>query len=494
MALTFDSLEEEVRFLRGLVAVQRLADEVLEDCLERQLGLSAAADVFLTQTARMIHAKSAFVRVEGSSGPVLTRLFGPARLDVDALSRAPGVQPLDERRTIFVAPLTLGSTRLGALGYVLDGTFSDGGAQVLELVTSVAEMFDSAVLGFMALADGTAALEKLDELSAAGELKPRGRLGRYELVHALGTGGMAQVMVARTVNPGGVSRLVALKRILPRLADDAAIVEQFLDEARLGMKLNHPNLVTFYDFGQAGGTYFIAMELIRGVDFDQLIYAPYGPLSHQLVSAVLTQALEGLHAAHELKADDGLPLGLVHRDLSPHNVMVGFDGRVKVLDFGVAKMREQRTVTLPGIVKGKPLYMSPEQACAERIDRRSDVFSMGLILYEALMGERAFDRRDDTKTMEAIVNEPLSRPPSIDAAMWEVLSTALQKRPEDRYRNALDFAHALRELSAPMKDHELGALLKHRFPRRVEELEHWEHTRSQAAAARLVTTPPRRGV
>jgi len=107
---------------------------------------------------------------------------------------------------------------------------------------------------------------------------------------------------------------------------------------------------------------------------------------------VLLQALEGLHAAHELKAEDGHPLGLVHRDLSPHNMMVGFDGKVKVLDFGVAKVRTARTVTLPGIVKGKPLYMSPEQATAERVDRRSDIFAVGLILYEAVTGTRAFDK------------------------------------------------------------------------------------------------------
>ena len=115
--------------------------------------------------------------------------------------------------------------------------------------------------------------------------------------------------------------------------------------------------------------------------------------------AVVVQALQGLHAAHALQGEDGAPLQLVHRDLSPHNLMVGFDGRVKVLDFGVAKARAQRTVTLPGIVKGKPLYMSPEQARGERLDARSDLFAMGLILYEALTGKRAFDRGDEMACM-----------------------------------------------------------------------------------------------
>ena len=482
-ALSFESLEEEVRFLRGLVAVQRLADEVLEDCVERQLGLTAAADVFLAQCARMIHAKGAFVQVLGSEGPVLTRVWGNEQFDVMTWVDARGAVSLGDERTIFVAPLTLGQTKLGSLGFILPGTFTDGGQQVMALVNAVAEMFDSAVLSFIALAEGHTPLERLDELESSGEFRPRARLGKYELLHPLGTGGMAQVMVARTVAPGGVSRLVALKRILPNLADDENIVEQFLDEARLGMRLNHPNLVTFFDFGNVAGSYFLAMELIRGVDFDHVIYWRHGPLPAPLVTAVLIQALEGLHAAHELKADDGASLGLVHRDLSPHNLMVGFDGRVKVLDFGVAKMRDQRTVTLPGIVKGKPLYMSPEQATAERIDRRSDIFSMGLILYEALMGRRAFDQKDDTKTMESIVNDPLPRPPQIPQEFWDVIARALEKSPEKRYRTALEMAQALREVAEPLRDQELGSLLAGRFPRRVLELDTLEQTKSKLAKA-----------
>jgi|APLak6261679142_1056127.scaffolds.fasta_scaffold00015_121 serine/threonine-protein kinase len=479
--LKFDSLEDEVRFLRGLVSVQRLADEVLEDCIERQLGLSAAVDVFLAQCARMIHARGAFVQVLGTDGPVLTRVWGNEYFDVTTWATYRGAVPLGDQRTVFVSGLTLGQTTLGSMGFLLPGTFGDGGQHVLALVEAVAEILDSAILSFIALSEGHTPLERLETLSELGEFSPRARLGKYELLHPLGTGGMAQVMVARTVNPAGVSRLVALKRILPRLADDELIVHQFLDEAKLGMKLNHPNLVTFYDFGSAAGAYFIAMELIKGVDLDHVIYGRHGPLPASLVSAVLIQALEGLHSAHETRADDGAPLGLVHRDLSPHNVMCGFDGRVKVLDFGVAKMRDQRTVTLPGIVKGKPLYMSPEQATAERIDRRSDLFSMGLILYEALLARRAFDLKDDTKTMESIVNDPLPRPAGLPTGLWEVIDKALQKEPEKRYRNALEMADALREVAPPMKDHEVGALLASRFPRRVTEVEAWEKsTVSQA--------------
>lgn len=481
----FESPDEELRFLRGLVAVQRLADEVLEDCLDRKLGLSAAVDVFLSQCARMIHARGAFAQLLGNDGPVLTRVWGNEYFDVTTWAAYRGAVPLGDQRTVFVAPLDLGATQLGAIGFLLPGSFGDGGKHVLALVEAIAEILDSAVLSFLALSEGHTPTERLEELADQDEFRPQARLGKYELVHPLGSGGMAQVMVARTVNPGGVSRLVALKRILPTIAHDENIVAQFLDEAKLGMRLNHPNLITIYDFGSAAGTFFIAMELIKGVDLDHVIYWRHGPLAPSFVSAVLVQALQGLHAAHELKGDDGHPMGLVHRDLSPHNLMCGFDGRVKVLDFGVAKMRDQRTVTLPGIVKGKPLYMSPEQATAERIDRRSDLFSMGLILYEALTATRAFDQGDDTKTMEAIVNDELPRPVSISRELWEVVAKALAKEPERRFRNALEMADALREVAPPMKEHEVAALLSSRFPRRVQETEHWEKTNSTLARAEL---------
>ncbi len=484
-ALTFESLEEEVRFLRGQVNVHRLADEVLEDCMERKLGLSAAADVFLSQCARMIHAKAAFLQLRGTQGPVLTRVWGTGLFDVMRWADAVGAVPIEEGRTVFVAKLDIGELELGSIGFILPGHFSDGGVQVLALVETIAEIFDTAILSFLALAEGHTPNERLDELAQSGDFRPNARLDKYELLHPLGTGGMAQVMVARTVNPAGVSRLVALKRILPKLLDDEVIVKQFLDEAKLGMRLNHPNLVTIYDFGQAAGTYYLAMELIAGVDFDHVVYWPFGPLPEALVSAVLTQALEGLHHAHEAKGDDGLSMGLVHRDLSPHNLMLGFDGRVKVLDFGVAKMRNARTVTLPGIVKGKPLYMSPEQATAERIDRRSDLFSIGLILHEALTGRRAFDQGDDTKTMESIVNDPLVRPKELPKHWWTVMEKALQKAPENRYRNALEMAQAIREAVPPMKEHELGALLTAKFPRRVAEVQTWEQTKNKLASASL---------
>jgi hypothetical protein len=471
--LVFESLEEEVRFLRGLVSVQRLADDVLEDCLERRLGLVAGIDVFLAQCAQMIHARGAFVQILGNHGPVVTRVWGHEVVRVSHWAGKEGAMEVGSQRTIFVSPLSLGRIALGTIGFLLPGTFGEGGQHVLALVQTIAEVLDSAVLAFVALADGSAPLERLDALSQAGEFGPRTRVGKYELLHPLGTGGMAQVMVARSLDPGGVSRLVAFKRILPQLARNESIVKQFFDEARVGMLLNHPNLVTVYEFGNIAGALYIAMELIDGVDFDLLIYASLGPLSSAAISGVMCQALEGLHAAHEARADDGTPMGLVHRDMSPHNIMCGFDGRVKLLDFGVAKSHTQTTVTLPGVVKGKPLYMSPEQATAEPLDRRSDVFSMGLILYEALVGRRAFDRQNDTASMVSIVNDALPRPAEVTPLVWAVIERALHKRPEQRFSTAKEMREALSAAVPPMSAQSLSDLMTRTFPDRAQRLRPW---------------------
>ena len=465
MDLRFDSLEEEVRFLRALVAAQRLADEVLEDCVERGLGLAAASDVLLSQCARLIHAQAAFVEVRGTRGTVLVRTFGSARVEVVRWTEVSGATPLEGGKTMFVAPLTLGKIVLGSIGFQVEGSFPDGGRQVQAVVEAVAETYDSAVLSFLAVGHGQGPLALLDEVAESTDFQPQARLGRYELLRPLGTGGMAQVLVARTLLAGGVTRTVALKRILPRLAREPEVVEQFLDEARLALRLSHPNLPAVYDFGQAGSTWFIAMELIEGLDLERVLHAPGGPLPVAFTSGVLVQALAGLHAAHEATGDDGLPLGLVHRDLSPQNLMVGFDGRVRVLDFGVAKVRDRRTVTLPGVVKGKPLFMSPEQACAQLVDRRADLFAAGLILHHAVVGTHAFDRGEQELTMEATVVEPLQRAAAVDDALWSVIERALAKRPEERFQDAREMAAALARAVPPMDERGIAALVASRAGR-----------------------------
>ncbi|MCY1040088.1 serine/threonine-protein kinase [Corallococcus sp. bb12-1] len=487
--MEFHSPEEELAFLRGLTAVNRMADDILEDCLERGLDLDTGLDVFLTQCARMVHARAGFVSLRGTRGPVLTRVLGELGADVFEAAHWTGPKPLRDGRTLFCVQLTLGRINLGGMGLVVDGAFEDGGARVMGLVEAIGEQLDSAVLSFLALTDGRGPLERLDELDAEGTPVQRGRIGRYEIVKPLGTGGMAQVLVARTRGPEGLGRLVALKRILPHLTAQQEMVQQFLDEARIGLRLSHPNLVHVYDFGEAQGAYYIAMELVNGIDLDRLLRANKGPLEPGVASAVVSQALQGLHAAHALKGEDGASLELVHRDLSPHNLMIGFDGQVKVLDFGVAKVRAQRTVTLPGIVKGKPLYMSPEQALGLKLDARSDLFAMGLILYQALTGTRAFDRDDELATMKAICQDKLLRPKEVPVPLWNVLSVALSKAPESRFDTAHAMADRLVAACPPARDTALAALTARLFPERLRDSQRMETSVSPAREAPTRATP-----
>jgi serine/threonine-protein kinase len=472
--MRFASLEEEVKYLRALVRVTRLADDILEDCLDRQMGLAAALDVFLSHAVRLVQASAGFVEVRGSLGPVISRVVGRPGVQVETAMEWSGPVALLGGKTLFVKPLTLGKTRIGSLGVTLAGHFEDGGEQVMSLVDAMGELLDTSILAFLAVSEGRSPLQRLEELSESRAFHPNARVGNYQLVSPLGTGGMAQVMVARAVGPQGLGRLVAIKRILPHLCAEENIVRQFLEEARIGLRLSHPNLVTIYDFGEAGGGYYIAMELVRGVDFDDFVHSKAGPLHVRVAAGVLCQALAGLHAAHEVRAEDGSQMNLVHRDLSPHNLMIGFDGRVKILDFGVAKAKSQMSVTLPGLVKGKPLYMSPEQATASKLDRRSDLFSMGLILYEAISGKRPFARENDAATMNALVREPAPYDEKIPGPVWEVLQVALAKDPEDRYADANEMLEALRRRVDPLSEADLGKLISAHFPERLRAVTQWE--------------------
>jgi serine/threonine-protein kinase len=233
--------------------------------------------------------------------------------------------------------------------------------------------------------------------------------------------------------------------------------------------LEHPNLVRFFDVGEVAGAYFLAMELVRGVDLAGLVERT-GPLEPSYAVAAVVQALHGLEAAHRLRDEDGTHLNLVHRDLSPGNLMLGFDGRVKVLDFGVAKVKRQRSVTIPGMVKGKAFYMSPEQAVGDPLDARSDLFAMGLVLHEALTGEQAFWREKDLDAMEAILTEELPPHAAIPGPLWEVIGQALQKKREQRFGSAAEMAQALERAWPAATELQLGRFVTLHFPERLRQL------------------------
>jgi serine/threonine protein kinase len=274
------------------------------------------------------------------------------------------------------------------------------------------------------------------------------RFGTFTLFRRLARGGMAEVFLARQIGLEGFDRRVAMKRILPHLADSGEFIAMFLREARLAARLSHPNIVHIYDFGKVGSDYFIAMEFVDGVTAGELIArCAKDPMPAVLVARIGADAATALHYAHELRGDNGKPLGLVHRDVSPANVMVSHDGVVKVVDFGIAKAVELTgDKTNPGTVKGKYAYMSPEQTIAAQLDGRSDVFSLSIVLWEIVAGRPIVERGDRVAAMRAIRDGRLPQldrlAPSTPRALVDAISWGLARRREER-PNAAELAQAL---------------------------------------------------
>ncbi len=277
-------------------------------------------------------------------------------------------------------------------------------------------------------------------------------IGRYQLLARLATGGMAEIFLARQTGIGGFEKLVVVKRILPNLAREKAFVEMFLDEAVIAAQLNHPNVVQIYDLGQAGDDYYIAMEYLEGESLGHLAREGAGarkPLSPGLSAGIIAQVCDGLHYAHNFEDDNGKPLNIVHRDISPHNVIVLFSGMVKVVDFGIAKAATKMHQTRVGTLKGKLAYMSPEQCMGSEVDARSDIFSLGVVFWELLTSRRLFKRDVEPAMIRAIVDEPIPKVRdariSVPEKLAAIADRALEKDPQKRFPSASEMAAALRQ-------------------------------------------------
>ncbi|MEJ7602816.1 MAG: protein kinase [Kofleriaceae bacterium] len=263
-------------------------------------------------------------------------------------------------------------------------------------------------------------------------------LGRYELLIELGRGGMAELFVGRLHGAGGFAKLVAIKRILPHLAQDKQFTEMFLNEGRIAAQLSHPNVCSVFELSEDAGELFLAMEYLEGVSWAELV-AALPPGNVRVTVGVLAQAAEGLHYAHTLRDVLGRPTSIVHRDVSPQNLFVTVDGVCKVLDFGVSKMLTDGPRTRSGVVKGKLPYMAPEQLRAEELDGRADVFALGTCAWEALTGVRLFDRETDYLIWKAITEEPIppitTYWPDCPPALEAVVRRALERDRELRQRS-----------------------------------------------------------
>ncbi|MGE0403895.1 MAG: serine/threonine-protein kinase, partial [Kofleriaceae bacterium] len=283
-----------------------------------------------------------------------------------------------------------------------------------------------------------------------GEVLRGNASAQYELLARLAQGGMAEIFLARANGLAGFERYVVLKRIRPERDDDPRWVTMFLDEARLAAQLQHPNIAQVFDLGQIGDSFFYTMEFVHGEDVLDVLSRTSAlgqrmPLHISL--AVAAGACTGLAYAHDRHGVDGQPLHIVHRDISPANLMVSFDGVVKVLDFGVAKARNRDTKTEAGTIMGKVAYLSPEQCQTNEIDHRSDLFSLGIVLYEMVTHVRPFKRGTDYETLAAIVRfdppPPSSVNPALPRGIDDLVMRALAKDPRNRWSSAHEMLEAI---------------------------------------------------
>ena len=279
---------------------------------------------------------------------------------------------------------------------------------------------------------------------------PTTAFGKYQLFASLGRGGMADVFLSVARGQMGFNKLAVVKRLRQALAEEAAFRNMFLDEARLAARLSHPNIVHTYEVGEQGGVYFIAMEYLEGQSLNKVLKEALRrkeTLDPAVCARVVADALAGLHHAHELKDYDGRPLSIIHRDVSPHNIFVTYDGHTKLVDFGIAKAALSSTETEVGVLKGKVAYMSPEQAMGGRIDCRSDLFAMGIVLFELLSRQRLMTGESAANTLHKLMNEPIPRlmsvMPEVDPALDRIVAVALEKDPANRFQSAAEMREAL---------------------------------------------------
>ena len=298
------------------------------------------------------------------------------------------------------------------------------------------------------------------------------RFGKYLLMEKLAVGGMAQLYRAKITGIQGFEKLIAVKTILPHLANEKELLTSFIDEAKLAALLHHQNIVQIYDFGPAEDSYFIAMEYLFGKDLRQIFSQSQEkgmPISNELAFYIISRICSGLDYAHNLKDYQGKSLNIIHRDISPQNIFVTYEGEVKIVDFGIAKAASQSTITQFGMIKGKISYMSPEQASGQAIDHRSDLFSTGILLYEMVTHKRMFTGADTLQIL-AKVSKAEFEPPEVAHSglppkIYQIINRSLTKDRDQRYQScgemsadieecmiALSFRPSARGLSQYMKE------------------------------------------
>jgi len=330
-------------------------------------------------------------------------------------------------------------------------------------------------------------------------MRPPTKFGKYLLLERIAVGGMAEVFVAKAFGVEGFERLLAIKKILPTMGDDPEFISMFVDEARIAVQLAHPGIVQVLELGKHDETLFIAMEYVSGRDLRQLMERfrrRQLPLPVPQAAYIIKELCEALDYAHHKTDARGKPLGIVHRDVSPQNVLASFEGQVKLIDFGIAKAESRLQKTQAGILKGKFSYMSPEQVKGQPLDGRSDVFACGILLWELLCGEKLFTGDSDYAVLDKVrmglVPEPRSRNPQCPPGLEKVILKALAVDPAQRYQSASELHDALAPF-ALIGARQLATWLREEFRAEYESeqerLRAWQAVASPASTQAAPQTP-----
>lgn len=311
------------------------------------------------------------------------------------------------------------------------------------------------------------------------KLKPQ-RFGRFLLLDRIASGGMAEVWRAKVIGTAGFQRIIAIKKILAHVAEDREFITMFKDEARITVVLQHANIGQVFELGKVDDSYYMALEYVPGKDTKTLWHHQRlltRPLAIPIACTIAKHVAEGLDYAHRKTDNSGTPLRIVHRDVSPQNILISWEGEVKLIDFGIAKAANKVSKTQAGILKGKFGYMAPEQVRGLPVDHRADIFGLGVCLYEFLTGERTFQADDDFSLLEMVSNVEITPPcivnPDIPGTLERILFKALAKEPKDRYQHASELAEALEIFMLEQRDRptqrQLGAYLIEQFAEEHQE-------------------------
>jgi serine/threonine protein kinase len=328
------------------------------------------------------------------------------------------------------------------------------------------------------------------------------QFGKFTLIRKIASGGMGEVFLARQRGPEGFEKFLVVKRILSHHTDNADYVDMFFAEARLAAKMSHSNIVQIFDMGEIENSYYIAMEYVHGKSIKDIIDASRArkmPIPPAHTADIVGKLCSGMAYAHSLIDESGQSFNIIHRDINPHNVLVNYGGEAKIIDFGIAKseMNEHKTET--GTIKGKFVYMSPEQSAAEKIDKRSDIFSIGIVLYEMLSGENPFQKANIVLSLDAIQRFTPPPPSSINPdfqAFDAIVAKALAKKPDERYQDASEMQLALQravilgEIAAPGKN--LAGYMQELFKDSIEkEQQYMKDSRREIANTPIADMTPR---